>query len=310
MTVSDSAPDNRHWWSPAPGEPGEPIAAGRAYVEVLAVFLAFFGAGIVAAVIDVTGHRSATTSAGWADLAPGMVATVASTALAVAVVVLLGQRRHRSAADLGLAVKGKITLSQGIRVAAWATLGLIAGSIVTSALASSGFPFGPSNYPELVYGLFSSVKAGFVEETVVLGFVVVTLTQARRPRGEIVAIALLLRMSYHVYYGPGAVGILVWAGIFLWLFLRTRSLVPLIVVHVLWDGLAFLIHQWHGVAAVEGLLMLALLITAPILWLVERSSRPKPWSGPPQMPPGWYPDPFRIGGVRFWDGRTWTPAVA
>jgi hypothetical protein len=106
------------------------------------------------------------------------------------------------------------------------------------------------------------------------------------------------------------VGILVWAGIFLWLFLRTRSLVPLIVVHVLWDGLAFLIHQWHGVAAVEGLLMLALLVTAPILWLVERVGRDKPPVGPPFIPPGWYPDPYRAGGIRFWDGRGWTPAVA
>jgi len=39
-----------------------------------------------------------------------------------------------------------------------------------------------------------------------------------------------------------------WAAIFVWLFLRTGSVLPLIVVHVLWDANIFLGQRWHEVA--------------------------------------------------------------
>ena len=304
-----AAPRPRHWWSPAPAEPGRPISARRAYLVVLGVFAAFFGSGVVAAVIDVLGHRPARPDLGWADVAPALLGTIAATSVAVAMVVLLSGRRQRTVADLGL-TRGRLSLSSGIRVAAWAVLGLIAGAVVTSALASSGFPFGPQGYPQLAYDMVSSVRAGVEEEIVVLAFVVVTLSQARRPPAEIIWVALVLRVSYHVYYGFGSVGILIWAGVFLWLFLRTRSLVPLIVVHIAWDTFGFLTHRWHGVAAVWGLLILALFITAPILWLAERVGRDRRPPPPQLPPPGWYLDPGGSGGHRYWDGRTWTAASA
>src|SRR5260370_63454 len=139
-------------------------------------------------------------------------------------------------------------------------------------------------YAEVLLVFSASLTAGIVEETVVLAFVVTTLRQARRPLPEIVLVAVLLRCSYHDYYGLGVLGIAVWAAIFVWLFLRTGSVLPLIVVHVLWDTTIFLGHHWHAVMIATPYRWLFLLLAARISWMIELHAR---HAGPPgRSPPG------------------------
>lgn len=160
------------------------------------------------------------------------------------------------------------------------------GSIVTAALTSSRNDFQPRGVADLVFGSMAAVNAGVVEEMVALAFVVTTLRQARRPGLEILVIALLLRGSYHIYYGPGVVGILVWAAVFLWLYRRTGSILPLVVVHAAWDLSATIGQVYpHPTGAVAGLTALLLFLAAPVSWLIERSRRPmgNDWA----VPPGW-----------------------
>lgn len=76
--------------------------------------------------------------------------------------------------------------------------------VVTSVLATGSYPDGPFSYPDLTQNLFYAAQAGFIEEIVVLALVVTTLERARRPRAELVAVALLLRASYHFYYDPAS----------------------------------------------------------------------------------------------------------
>ncbi len=122
--------------------------------------------------------------------------------------------------------------------------------------------------------------------------------------------ALVLRGSYHIYYGPGVVGILVWAALFYWIFARTQLLVPLIVCHALWDTVGFLSERWAGIAVAALFVALALWIAAPITWLVERSNRRAVPSWVGWSPPGWHPDPSGVHYWRWWDGRAWTEHVS
>jgi hypothetical protein len=306
------------WWSPRPAPVDTPvISARRAYLEVLGVFAIFFAASIAAAAFYLGNRSPSVNIAGWSDAVPAGIDQVATTALCILVPVLLVRRRGLGPGQLGLTKPGTVSVSQGIRIAAWALLAFIVGSIVTSALATGSFDEGTFSYPNLTVNLLAGAQAGFLEEIVVLAFVITTLEQARRPRAEIVIVAVLLRASYHIYYGPGVLGILIWAPVFVWLYLRFRTIVPLIIVHSCWDMFIMLSSHWKFVSGLDVLSWLALFVTAFVLWLVERSARratpppgwyPPSWPpGPPWSPlPGWYPDPGGTPGYRWFDGRGWT----
>jgi hypothetical protein len=279
---------------------------------------------VVGAALLLAGrYQNLLEHASWALYAAQVVDVVAQVGLAVAVVVLLGARRGVTPAVLGVRVPrrpdGRPAVSQTVRIVAWALVALIVGGVVNAHLQSGHLPTGSASAPELVFGIFASVQAGVVEELVVLAFVVVTLRQARRPWWEITLVALVLRGSYHIYYGPGVLGILVWAALYYWTYLRFRQVVPLMVCHTIWDSVGFLSQRWPGVAFVAVLAVLAVWIAAPILWLVERSERrtaaPAAWGyGAPPLaawpPPGWHPDPGGENRWRWWDGRAWTEHVS
>jgi hypothetical protein len=285
----------RPWYSPEPGPNLEPITTRRAYTEVLLVFSAFFFASVVAAAF-ILGGRSEDTlkNASWSVYIPASLDLLSSMGLAVAVVWLLCERRGVHWADLASLPRrpgGGLDINAVVRIAAWAFGALVAGGLINVALQTGHLPTEKANASELVFAFFQSLNAGVVEELVVLAFVVVSLRQARRPLWEITLVALALRGSYHIYYGPGVLGVLVWAGLFLWIYLRTRALVVLMVCHTLWDLAGFFSERWQAVTTVGVLLMAVLFIAAPITWLADRS-RPAGggWNGADWtdgVPPGW-----------------------
>lgn len=337
----------RPWWAPAL-EPDLPrIGARRAYTEVLLVFAGFFLVGIIAAGLLLAGRSQdvAGSSGSWGVYLTQAVEVLTQAGLAVTVVILLAARRGVTAETLGLRIPrlsdGRFAASRTVRIVAWCLFALIAGGVVNGLLQSGHLPNNSTNAPGLIFGVADSLQAGLVEELVVLAFVIVTLRQAGRPLWEVILIALLLRGSYHIYYGPGVVGILLWAAIYVWLYLRFRQLLPMMICHAAWDAVAFLAQRWDVVAGVATLVVVAIWIAAPILWLTERNAtdyQPTALTGPwqaspgsapafgapgwppvvarPIAPAGWYPDPDPDPGPgaqrrwRWWDGRTWTHHVS
>lgn len=308
ITNSDRA---GHWWSPAKPPVLEPVTAKRAYTEVLFVYAVFFLTGVIAAGLLLAGrYKDVLAGASWSIYVPQAVDALLQASVAVVLVLLLGARRGVSWRTLGVSwprrADGGFASGRTVRILAWAILAQIVGGIVNAVLQTGHLPTSKPSAAELLFAVSDSIQAGVVEEFVVLAFVVVTLRQARRPLWEVVVVALVLRGSYHIYYGPGVVGILVWAALFLWIYLRTQALLPLIVTHAVWDAVGFLSQRWGAVAGVAILVVIAIWIAAPITWAVERGQRGKQ----PPVPPGWHPDPSGVHYWRWWDGYRWTGHVS
>lgn len=292
-------PARQHWWSSQPPPPSAPIPAGRAYLEVLLVFAAFFAVGIIAGGEALAG-RLAVESGSWAVFGPAALGELTTAGLAVTVTVLLSARRGITPRMLGFGLPRAAAGSEGnwpaFRMASWALIALIAGSLITRALTANALAEPKHlNGAYLLYATAASMAAGVVEETVVLAFVVTTLRQARRPLAEIVIVALALRCSYHDYYGPGLVGIAFWAVIFIWLFLRTGSIIPLIIVHFCWDASIFWSQQHHIVGVFAALAVLILLLASFVSWLADLIGGPGRGG-----PPGGGAQPY---GYPAWPGQ-------
>ncbi|MGN6790860.1 MAG: CPBP family intramembrane glutamic endopeptidase [Streptosporangiaceae bacterium] len=284
-------PATAHWWSAQPPPPAPPISARRAYAEVLLVFAAFFAASIVAGGESLA-RRYPRPSGSWAVFTPATVSELGTCVLAVLVTVLLSGRRGIKPSWLGFSWPrrrdGQQGMAQSLRIGVWAIAALLAGGTITGALAMGNKLGQPAqqDVAYLVYALAASLTAGLVEETVVLAFLVTTLRQARRPTVEIVVVAVLLRCSYHDYYGLGVIGIVIWAAVFVWLFLRTGSVLPLIVVHVLWDANVFLGQRWHEVQLATASAWILLVVVAALTWLVDvRARRAERLAELAQLPP-------------------------
>jgi membrane protease YdiL (CAAX protease family) len=275
-----------------------PISARRAYAEILVVFVLFFASSIIEAGESLAGRVPAPTGS-WGVFVPSAVDYLSTALLALLVVVLLAARRGITARGLGLrlppAPDGRPSPGRAVQMAAAALLALVIGAIVTLNVETGHLaqPVHPSA-PYLMYGFVESVGTGILEEMIALVFVVSTLRQARRPTAEIIIVAVLIRCSYHIYYGVGIVGIAIWAAVFVVLYLRFRSVIPLIVIHFLWDAVQFEAEKWIAIAAIGELAGVILLVTGLIVWIVEMASR-GPGKGRPSLPPAAYPTPGPFG---------------
>jgi membrane protease YdiL (CAAX protease family) len=280
--VPGTAPSS--WMAIDSGAP--PISAFRAYAEVLILFALVFASGIINAA-ESLGGGNLVPSGSWGTFAPATVDEVCNAAVIVIAVVLLSARRGVTGQLLGTRMPrplpGVGPASRAIRMAAMGLLALLVGGITTSLLAGDHHYQQPAHLsvPYLVYSVGGSLFSGVVEEMVALAFVVSTLRQARRRAAEIVVVAVLLRCSYHIYYGAGIVGIAIWAAVFALLYLRFRSVIPLIILHFLWDSFQFLALKWSVFAGLGVLVGLGFLITALIIWIVavvnhRNAKRPQP----------------------------------
>ena len=155
------------------------------------------------------------------------------------------------------------------------------GSYVLHAIGVHSVTPGTGHAPGyfVILDVVNGLTSGIVEEIVVLGFLVRRLEQLNLPSWAVVAIAVAVRGSYHLYYGWGVLPILVWATVTVILYRRWRRLAPFIIVHMLWDSSLFVAEWIHGTHA-QGLFLLSeagiLIPLTFVLFLIWKSKIPLP----------------------------------
>ena len=142
--VRDLLPDGgtvqaapQHWWSPAPAPDLPPISAKRAYGEVLFVFASFFLVGIIGAALLLANHyKSLEPSGSWALYITQAVDILISVGIALALVILFGERRGVTLGTLGVRMPrrpdGRVAAGLLTRIFAWGIFAQVLGGVINA----------------------------------------------------------------------------------------------------------------------------------------------------------------------------------
>ena len=227
-----------HGWpgTPATIEPKERRVQGLELLVVLSIFpLTSFYAAVsdlterIQTGFPVVSHGIPPINGSWLAVAFGIANVIFFSAPALLVWYLLersdgglsainlGERRWRM--DLAYVLPVFILVQ-------W--FPQFVGAHILDALNLKGYFLIPAPYQVTragltVYQVFASAQAAIVEEVVVLGYLVRRLEQRNFNVPAIVAIAVLVRVSYHLYYGWNAVPIACWALVTVLVYLRIRD---------------------------------------------------------------------------------------
>jgi hypothetical protein len=256
------------------------VHPGWAIVGIAATFLIAYG---VAAATAFDLYFSSTASAAWATASYSEVrggfhqelALLVSATLVGGFVILATMPRGLPLRDFHRKVpgdRGGAALSAaGVLVALLAGF-LLVGVVLGITSMNTATPVGET----LRQGIGFAVLAGAGEEIYVLALPYAALRLVRLPArwgdGEhprvlplwvVVTVCLVLRMSYHVYYGAGALALLPWALVTVLIFHRWHLLFPLILTHIAYDTV--LTVNNHGV--ITNSEKLAVIITATAVLL-------------------------------------------
>ncbi|MGH3262797.1 MAG: hypothetical protein ACRDNS_12440, partial [Trebonia sp.] len=203
-------------------EPPAPVGTLRAYVEVIVVYGLAYGLSVAAAVqawVRPTSAPPAPTPTPSNQLAGVVSSWSWQVLVCVTLALVLAQRRGWRLGDLGVRPAGSRTASarrQAVAVAAaLVTAMYVAGLVLTSLAPTASYPLGATGPWGMIGAFGSSVRAGVVEELIVVAFTITTLRQARRPWAEVIAVAYMLRLGYHLYYGSWWVllWVAIWGGV-------------------------------------------------------------------------------------------------
>ena len=181
----------------------------------------------------------------WLDLTLQLLDVLFAIVPALLAVHLLRRDPGEPRAQLGLDRRRPgFDLAAGFGLAALIGLPGLGLYVAAKALGINA-TVAPANLPDVWWAvpvlILAAAQNAFLEEVVVVGYLMSRLRQLGWSAVAIVAASATLRGSYHLYQGFGAfIGNAVMGVVFSLFFLKTRRVMPLIIAHTLIDVVAFI----------------------------------------------------------------------
>jgi Type II CAAX prenyl endopeptidase Rce1-like len=249
-TVAGAPPGWAAWWDHWAQAAGlAAFAAGMAWLISLRPWQHLRPRLVLAGLATITGLAAVATALALpAPAAAVPLSYLAQMMLAAALAGTLGRRRGLTLHGLGLGRgpgHGRRSAYARARTAGVLSLaGIMAASIAARIIgALPGARTAPDGFA--VNGLhtvatmvIASIHAGVCEELLLTATVVTALEAARRPAWQIFAAGVGMRLAIHLYFGISAPAAMIFAATNIWLFRRTRRLMPLVAAHVFADASA------------------------------------------------------------------------
>lgn len=223
--------------------------AAAAVLFALLLYLIRWGPSTIRAVDFVMNPAARHTSTGLTT-SQELLKTISLIGLALVTLHVLAAVTNTPRSRFGLAPSRRGLLCRALE---FMVVFLVASGITWLGFLAAGLleladPWAPpeidtspvaSSVPTAVLQVIESGLGGAVEELVVLGVLVVALRAARAPWLAVYAIAVVLRVAFHVYYGVGfALGLGVWALGIVLLFHTMGRLWPIFVAHFVHNVIA------------------------------------------------------------------------
>jgi hypothetical protein len=235
--------------------------ASVAYGITALLYVVGFLPSTASALHALAAPPTVTTAEGWAVLTT-VTAQVSMDVGVTVLALLLAGRQGFGLRELGLRwPSSRRARRADVDLVALTLASGFAASWVAAGLGASGTAYGWFHNP--IPLLVASLLAGPAEEIALLAVPVVLLRSAGQSFGRIAALILVLRVSYHLYYGRATPGVAVWVIVVLIAFWRTGRALPLVLAHSGWDLLAVVLRYGAPPATralVMGLLLMVLVV--------------------------------------------------
>jgi hypothetical protein len=240
------------------------------WVVLVVLFAGGWGQGLLTAVLFLAGHDPRdphpSVSRVWSQGVEGF----SQAALLVVAVVLAVRWAGVPLSAVGL----RLPRTRGdwlgeVTGAGWGVL----LTVVSFSLVTTAYPSIPGQNAEILDAL-TGWLAGPSEEMVFIVAAVVLLRRAQYSWTLVVLVSAVARVSFHIYYGPTSVFILLWAVGVVLLYRATGRVLGIIAAHAMWDLYAALaVLPWWWCTAASFILVVALSLVAAAAIMVPLTCR-------------------------------------